>query len=131
MVGTDPDYALTATDGSLDRFYDWVTRSYYRQVGGHVTHWGRRPAARRHLGDSALLHNGSVPDLRALLDSPLRPEFWRHHLHPRACDPTVLGWEYERLQHGKSAVAEPDAKARVSTQRFRAMETAVTSSETT
>ena len=58
------------------------------------------------------LHNGSVPGLRSLLDSRLRPEFWQHRLHPRTYDTTVLGWEYERLQHGKSAVAEMDAKAR-------------------
>ena len=59
------------------------------------------------------LHNGSVPDLRSLLDSRLRPDFWQHRVNPRTYDPTVLGWEYELLRHDKSAVGEPNAKARV------------------
>ena len=55
VVGTDPDYALTATDGSLNRFYDWVRRSYLWRVGGHGARDRLyRPTARRHLGDCAV-----------------------------------------------------------------------------
>ena len=54
-VGTDPEYALAATDGSEDRFYEWVKRSYLRRVGGASAREGlHRPAARRGLGDRAL-----------------------------------------------------------------------------
>jgi mono/diheme cytochrome c family protein len=112
-VGTDPDYALAATDGSVDRFYDWVERSRY----GDAVHVA---PARGYIAPpldgvwatAPYLHNGSVPDLRALLDSRLRPRFWQHRADPRTYDPTVLGWRYDRLEHGKSA-AEPDAGARV------------------
>lgn len=114
VVSTDPAYALTATDGSLDRFYDWVTHSYYGESAemsptrGYIA-----PPLDGVWATAPYLHNGSVPDLRSLLASWLRPEFWRHRLHPRTYDPTVLGWEYEQLQHGKSAVSDIDAKARV------------------
>ena len=114
VVGTDPDYALTATDGSLNRFYDWVRRSYYGKSADMAPATGYiAPPLDGIWATAPYLHNGSVPDLRSLLDSRLRPEFWQHRLNPRTYDPTVLGWEYELLRHGKSAVGEPNAKARV------------------
>jgi mono/diheme cytochrome c family protein len=114
VIGTDPDYALTATDGSLDRFYDWVTRSYYgASADMSPTRGYIAPPLDGIWATAPYLHNGSVPDLRSLLASWLRPELWQHQLHPRTYDPTVLGWKYEWLRHGKSAVAETNAKARV------------------
>ena len=113
-IGTDPAYARAATDGSRDRFYQWVERSYY---GGSVQ---MAPAAGYIAppldgvwATAPYLHNGSVPDLRSLLNSSLRPVFWRHIVEPREYDPTVLGWRYERLEAGKSAFEGAEAKSRV------------------
>jgi hypothetical protein len=58
------------------------------------------------------LHNGSVPDIRSLLDSRLRPRFWRHE-QPREYDTTILGWRYERLEHGKDGAADREERARI------------------
>ena len=94
VFGTDPHYALTATDGSLNRFYDWVRRSYYGESADMAPATGYiAPPLDGVWATAPYLHNGSVPDLRSLLDSRLRPEFWQHRLHPRTYDPTVLGWE--------------------------------------
>ena len=113
VVGTDPAYARSATDGSLDRFYRWVERSAYGSTvqtapaAGYIASpldgiWAAAP----------YLHNGSVPSLRALLDSRLRPRFWRH-AEPRDYDPAALGWRHQVLEQGKSAFEEPAQKARV------------------
>ena len=114
VVGTDPEYALAFTDGTSDRFYGWVKRSYYGKsvdvapASGYIA-----PPLDGVWATAPYLHNGSVPDVRSLLDSELRPQFWQHRVDPRGYDPTVLGWQYQRLDHGKSAVKETDARARV------------------
>jgi mono/diheme cytochrome c family protein len=113
-VGTDPQYALAATDGSVDRFYEWVGRSAYGEAVDLAPARGYiAPPLDGVWATAPYLHNGAVPDLRSLLDSRLRPRFWRHRSDPRSYDPAVLGWTYERLDHGKSADLEPDARARV------------------
>jgi mono/diheme cytochrome c family protein len=113
VIGTDPAYALAATDGSLDRFYEWVERSPH---GGTV----RAAPAAGYIAPpldgiwtaAPYLHNGSVPSLVALLDSRLRPAVWRHAL-PRDYDPEAMGWRYEALDTGKDAVDDAAERARV------------------
>jgi mono/diheme cytochrome c family protein len=113
-VGTDPAYARAATDGSDDRFYEWAERSYYGDsvqlapAAGYIA-----PPLDGVWATAPYLHNGSVPDVRSLLDSETRPRFWRHLTDPRRYDPAVLGWGYERLDQGQAAASDPDAKARI------------------
>jgi len=113
-VGTDPDYALWQTDGTLLRFYDWVERSAYGDsvdlapAAGYVA-----PPLDGVWATAPYLHNGSVPDMLALLDSERRPRYWQHRQEPRQYDPAILGWAYERLERGIPAEAGPEARARV------------------
>jgi mono/diheme cytochrome c family protein len=106
-VGTDPAYALWMTDGTLDQFYAWVKRSPYGDgvdmapAAGYIA-----PPLDGVWATAPYLHNGAVPDMRALLDSRLRPQFWQHRLEPRRYDPAVLGWDYERLEDSASAGTE-------------------------
>ena len=112
-IGTDPLYAETMTDGSLDRFYDWVDRSPH---GGTV----RAAPAAGYIAPpldgiwaaAPYLHNGSVPSLAALLDSRMRPRYWRH-AEDRAYDPDLMGWHHEVLQAGKAAADSPAERARI------------------
>jgi mono/diheme cytochrome c family protein len=112
-IGTDPTYAEWMTDGSLDRFYEWVERSPH---GGTV----RAAPARGYIAPpldgiwavAPYLHNGSVPTLEALLDSRLRPQFWRH-ADPRDYDPMAMGWRYEALEAGKSDADDQSERARI------------------
>jgi mono/diheme cytochrome c family protein len=112
VVGTEPAYAAAATDGGLDRFYDWVERSPYGEdvelapAEGYIA-----PPLGGVWATAPYLHNGSVPDIRSLLDSRRRARFWRHE-HPREYDPTILGWRYQRLEHGKDEAAGRDERTR-------------------
>jgi mono/diheme cytochrome c family protein len=113
-IGTDPEYVLAATNGTEDRFYEWVKASFYGEsvelapARGYIAPpldgvWATPP----------YLHNGSVPDMRGLLDSRIRPKFWQHRDDPREYDATTLGWRHQRLEQGKSAVKEADQRARI------------------
>jgi mono/diheme cytochrome c family protein len=112
-IGTDPLYARSMTDGSLDRFFDWVERSPH---GGTV----RAAPAEGYIAPpldgiwavAPYFHNGAVPSLAAVLDSRLRPQFWRH-VTPRAYDPAVLGWQFEVLETGKAGAASAAERAAI------------------
>lgn len=112
-IGTDPLYARTMTDGSLDRFYDWVERSPH---GGTV----RAAPAAGYIAPpldgiwavAPYLHNGSVPNLAALLDSRLRPRYWRH-AGEREFDTQAVGWRHEVLERGKDAAEDRADRARI------------------
>lgn len=113
-IGTDPAYARALTDGSRDRFFEWIANSYYGQdvrtgpAPGYIA-----PPLDGVWATAPYLHNGSVPDLRALLESSRRPDFWRFRTDPRDYDRATLGWQYDRLDGGKSAMEDADARARV------------------
>jgi mono/diheme cytochrome c family protein len=110
-VGTDPAYATEATDGSRDRFYEWVARSPYGDTESAAPAPGYiAPPLDGVWATAPYLHNGSVPSMAALLSSPLRPTYWRHKTAPRRYDPDTLGWEHDVLEEGQSA--EPEREAR-------------------
>ena len=112
-IGTDPLYAQTMTDGSLDRFYDWVAQSPH---GGTV----RAAPAEGYIAPpldgiwaaAPYLHNGSVPNLMAVLDSRLRPSYWSH-VTPQEYDSDAMGWRSEVLDDGKDAAPSGPERARV------------------
>ncbi|MCE9681148.1 c-type cytochrome [Halomonas alkalisoli] len=113
QIGTDPLYAATMTDGSLDRFYEWVERSPH---GGTV----RAAPAVGYIAPpldgiwavAPYLHNGSVPSLAALLDSRLRPSYWRH-AETREYDAEAMGWRHEVLEAGKDAADDPAERVHI------------------
>ena len=47
------------------------------------------------------LHNGSVPTLEALLDSRIRPTYWRRDFSSLRYDYRKLGWKYEETSKKK------------------------------
>jgi mono/diheme cytochrome c family protein len=107
-VGTDPAYALAATDGSEDRFYDWAARSPYGpSVRTAPARGYSAPPLDGVWATAPYLHNGAVPDMVGLLDSTRRPAFWRHLTDPREYDPATLGWRHEVLDHGQDGEPDP------------------------
>ncbi|MGF1444807.1 MAG: hypothetical protein ACFBRM_01240 [Pikeienuella sp.] len=113
-VGTDPAYALAATDGSRDRFYAWVARSPYGNSESAAPARGYIAAPLDGVWATApYLHNGSVPSLAALLDSSQRPTFWRHLTEPRRYDQEAMGWRYEALPAGQGADPDPALRSRI------------------
>jgi cytochrome c5 len=113
QIGTDPEYALSMTDGSLDRFYAWIDESPYGENVGVAPAPGYiAPPLDGIWAAAPYLHNGSVPDLRALLDSRLRPIYWRF-AEPRGYDSDAVGWRHEALEAGKEAAADADDARRI------------------
>lgn len=110
-VGTDPAYATEATDGSRDRFYEWVARSPYGDVHSAAPAPGYiAPPLDGIWATAPYLHNGSVPSMAALLSSELRPDFWRHRTAPRVYDPEAMGWAFEALDAGQASEPDPEAR---------------------
>ncbi|MGF1551037.1 MAG: c-type cytochrome [Paracoccaceae bacterium] len=110
-IGTDPTYATWATDGSRDRFYEWITRSPYGTAQNAAPAPGYiAPPLDGVWATAPYLHNGSVPSLAALLSPEDRPTYWRHRRSPKVYDREAVGWAYDALDHGQAD--EPDAEAR-------------------
>lgn len=109
-IGTDPAYAEQAVEA--ERFIRWFNGSFYgrsaeaRPAPGYVA-----PPLDAIWATAPYLHNGSVPNLAALLDSTIRPTWWRHRTQPREYDTETLGWRHVELGHGKEG-ARDAAEAR-------------------
>lgn len=109
-IGTDPAYAEQAVEA--ERFIRWFNGSFYgqdaeaRPAPGYVA-----PPLDAVWATAPYLHNGSVPNLAMLLDSTIRPTWWRHRTEPREYDTETLGWQHVELDHGKDGAAD-DAEAR-------------------
>jgi mono/diheme cytochrome c family protein len=113
-IGTDPAYAVAATDGSRDRFYDWIARSPYGDSDSAAPAAGYiAPPLDGIWATAPYLHNGSVPSLEALLSLPEdRPAYWRHVL-PRVYDTDAVGWSFEVLDAGQDAEPDPALRRRI------------------
>jgi mono/diheme cytochrome c family protein len=112
-IGTDTAYARAATDGSRDRFYEWIARSPYGDEQSAAPAPGYiAPPLDGVWATAPYLHNGSVPNLRLLLRPDARPNYWRH-VRPRIYDEAAVGWRYERLQAGQDAVDDAAARREI------------------
>jgi len=113
-VGTDPTYATEATDGSRDRFYAWLARSPYgdsesaNPAPGYIA-----PPLDGIWATAPYLHNGSVPNMEALLLSNLRPTYWRHLFDPQNYDPQTMGWRFEVLSSGQESEKDPERRRQI------------------
>lgn len=110
-VGTDAALVEFAfADGAP--YIDWFNRSYYGELAiaapgpGYVA-----PPLDGIWASAPFLHNGSVPSLRAVLDSRSRPALWRHTVtdasDPDSYDTRNMGWSYEIVQPPRSSAADP------------------------
>jgi hypothetical protein len=106
-VGTDGLLATASTHLS-DPFVDWFNGSFYGAMSrvepqaGYVA-----PPLDGVWATAPYLHNGSVPTLEALLDSSIRPAYWRRSFDSSDYDQVALGWRYEALDHGHAGEADP------------------------
>lgn len=109
-VGTDPVYATEATNGARDRFYQWVDRSPYSDAHPSPAPGYIAPPLDGIWATAPYLHNGSVPNMEALLFSDLRPQFWRHQTDPRRYDTDSMGWAIDTLSAGQDAEDDPEKR---------------------
>ena len=110
-VGTDRWIAEGATTGTR-RFQEWFEKSFYGEgavlqpAPGYIA-----PPLDGVWATAPYLHNGSVPTIEALLNSPTRPTYWTRSFSSTDYDTSSLGWNFTALDHGKDG--EPDEEARI------------------
>ncbi|HLL04292.1 MAG TPA: hypothetical protein VK539_27150 [Myxococcaceae bacterium] len=112
-VGTDPLlWQSTAREGVP--MVDWFNRSFYGQTAQLVPGPGYvAPPLDGVWATAPYLHNGSVPTIEALLDSPKRPTYWRRSFTRQQLDTVALGWKHQVLSKGKAAQPEEHLRKRI------------------
>lgn len=110
-IGTDPALVEFAY-GQGAAYVDWFNRSYYGILATAAPGHGYvAPPLDGIWASAPFLHNGSVPSLRAVLDSGSRPTFWRHTVSdasdPDSYDQLNMGWSLEMPSEDKATAAVP------------------------
>jgi len=102
-VGTD-DVLAVGTAQFAQTYVAWFNSSWYGQVAqldpgpGYVA-----PPLDGIWATAPYLHNGSVPTIAALLDSPTRPTYWTRTFDSTDYDPVHVGWNFTVMDHGQAA----------------------------
>ncbi|WP_276082597.1 c-type cytochrome [Nannocystis punicea] len=113
VIGTD---AALSTDASqfAGRYVDWFNDGFYGEVSrlepqvGYVA-----PPLDGIWATAPYLHNGSVPTVAALLDSPSRPTYWTRSHESTDYDPANLGWQHQALDHGQAGEPSADVRKKI------------------
>ncbi len=109
VVGTDPSLIEFAF-GDGQAYVEWFNQSLFAELAqvypskGYVA-----PPLDGIWATAPFLHNGSVPTIRALLNSPTRPSLWRHEVTDSASktqfNQSDLGWNFIDLANNAEASA--------------------------
>ncbi|WPJ97815.1 c-type cytochrome [Coraliomargarita algicola] len=102
-IGTDPAMALNAQ--KQDATYGVTYKESWFGQGEHAGRLAPSPGYVAPPLDgiwatAPYLHNGSVPTLEALLDSSLRPRYWRRSFKQQDYDLERVGWIYQEVESG-------------------------------
>jgi hypothetical protein len=103
------DAALLKANQQNQHFLDWFNKSWFAQgdnpaqlvpSNGYVA-----PPLDGVWITAPYLHNGSVPNIEAVLNSNLRPKYWQRDFAKPEYDYEKLGWKYEAKDapNGKKA----------------------------
>jgi len=112
-VGTDPMLA-TGTVQFAGPYVDWFNRSFFGELStlapapGYIA-----PPLDGIWATAPYLHNGSVPTLRALLDSRLRPRYFTLSTDTSDYDQVNLGWHFANLDHGQAGIEDHDTRVAI------------------
>ncbi len=102
VVKTDPLYAVNGMQSGIIEWYNssWFAqsepRSWFEPDTGYVA-----PPLDGIWITAPYLHNGSVPTLEDLLNSPQRPVYWSRSGESTDYDYEKVGWRYERPEKPK------------------------------
>jgi mono/diheme cytochrome c family protein len=111
VIKTDPVYAIAGP--LLGEFLDWYNESVYGLPEawlepnlGYVA-----PPLDAAWATAPYFHNGSVPNIEAVLDSTLRPKHWKRvDYDSRNYDKDRLGWPYIETPYGQSGAGDDERK---------------------
>jgi cytochrome c5 len=110
-VGTD-DMLARGSSQFAGRFVEWFNQSFYGETARLEPQDGYlAPPLDGIWATAPYLHNGSVPTIAALLESPTRPQFWTRNFETNAYDTAAVGMRFTALESGQEA--ETDAQRRV------------------
>jgi len=102
-VGTDPYYAQYFMRNK--GISSWYNSSWYANSVPYSKHEPKAgyvaPPLDGIWATAPYLHNASVPTLEDLLNSKLRPKYWKRVWDSRAYDYEKMGWQYESLDKPK------------------------------
>lgn len=109
-IATDPELARRSVEDS-DRFIKWYNESFFGELANAAPALGyAAPPLDGVWATAPFLHNGSVPTIEALLNSQIRPKYWKPSTDRAEYDQQRLGWVYQRVDTAKSAVPSSEAK---------------------
>lgn len=112
-VGTDSALAQDAYS-KADRFIRWFHDSFYGELSrvepalGYIA-----PPLDGVWATAPYLHNGSVPTLAALMDTSIRPKYWRFAAQEPDYDSKALGWTFSEVAYGKDGAMGWDERNRI------------------
>lgn len=112
VVQTDAALVNFAHSEQGASYIDWYNRSYYGEISTAAPGYGYvAPPLEGIWATAPFLHNGSVPTLRAVLDSSTRPELWQHTVTQAndkdAYDQKNLGWVVQVLTRDEVGAPKP------------------------
>lgn len=103
-IGTDP--LLASTYAAYPQYHSWYNESWFAQGEGAAQLLPNdgyvAPPLDGIWATAPYLHNGSVPTLATLLQSPTRPTYFERDLSNANYDEAALGWRYEAKTDGTS-----------------------------
>jgi len=115
VIATDPTLAASAAGAELLPMVEWFNASYFgtlvqlivdQPFPGYVA-----PPLDGVWATAPYLHNGSVPTLAALLDSALRPTYWKRvDFDSKHYDQATLGWPYLATPYGQDGAPAGERK---------------------
>lgn len=101
-IGTDPALSNAYTNGTYSDFIKWYEKSWFatgKTPGKVVVEGGYiAPPLDGVWATAPYLHNGSIPNIEVLLNSSLRPKYWKRSFNASDYDLEKMGWKYERLE---------------------------------
>ena len=112
IVGTDP---LLLSQASLtpDALAHHAASYFGDGAPSERTHGYLAPPLDGIWATAPYLHNGSVPTLRALLDSTRRPRYWSRTFDSLDYNWADVSWNYTEKDHGKSGEGDGDDRIRL------------------
>lgn len=104
VIGTDP--MLMNYENDYAAFVDWFNNGWFGQgENGARFEFGNgyvAPPLDGVWATAPYLHNGSVPNLETLLNSSLRPKYWKRTFEDTDYDFEKVGWNYTEESEASS-----------------------------
>ena len=101
-IGTDPYLSKAYSEGTYSQFIEWYKKSWFskgQNAGDVKVESGYiAPPLDGVWATAPYLHNASIPNIELLLNSKLRPKYWKRSFDSYDYDMQKLGWKYTTME---------------------------------